>query len=80
MNKFAKIAEQSESHEAALIALHEAGASPIEAIKSLMDGRGLSLADGKSKLGESPVWKSETAAADQLHEEIVDMLDKNKEL
>lgn len=70
MNKFEEIARQSESTEAALVALHEFGATAIEAIKAIKNGRGISHADCKIKLIESPAWKVEAAAAANLHKDI----------
>jgi ribosomal protein L7/L12 len=73
-----QIARDSAKVDLALATLHEAGASPVEAIKALRIGRGLSLADGKKALNASPSWFAEARAADALHEEICRALDSGE--
>jgi len=54
-----------------LIALKRAGATPVEAIKTLHLEFGLSLAEAKQALARSPAWTAEVVAGDVLHAEIV---------
>ena len=74
MDSLEKIARNCASVEDALVALHDAGASPIQAIKALHDGRGISLGEGKSALHTSPAWIAEAEAADFLHDKITNAL------
>ena len=74
MKTLGDIARESESAEEALAALHDAGATPVHAIKALRNGRGLSLGDAKIKLMESRSWSEEAAAAGRLHEHLDELL------
>ncbi|WP_417378283.1 hypothetical protein [Gimesia sp.] len=65
---YEQIARESSSTEAALEKLQRAGAGPIEAIKALRAGRGLSLAEAKERLHQSPAWSTEARNAELLHE------------
>src|SRR5690606_5612335 len=67
---FREIARRCVSTEEALAALHDAGASPVRAIKALHEGRGMSLRDSKAALMESPSWHAEAAAANRMWEEL----------
>ena len=70
MADFEKIARESLSDEEALHELHEHGADAIQAIKSLIAGRGVSHADAKLKPLESPVWHVEAEKAKNLHHQV----------
>ena len=70
MSSLRELAESAGDVAAALTRLHEAGASPVEAILALSEGRGLSLSDGKTALMRSPAWAREAAAAERLHDEL----------
>ena len=70
MTDFRAIVRRSANTEVGLAELHAAGASPVEAIKALCDGRGLSLRDAKAALMESPSWHKEAAAANAMWEEL----------
>lgn len=78
MDLFEEIARESVSVEVALVALHKAGASPIEAIKAVRNGRQISLSGSKEALCNSPAWKAESEAADRLHQTIIDALDNDE--
>jgi len=67
---FEGIARNSCSDEEALHRLHEHGASSVRAIVSLVEGRGLPIAEAKIKLIESPAWRVEAASAKNLHDQI----------
>lgn len=69
------IARSAGSATSALRALHDAGASPVQAIKALHQGLGLPLADGKAALMASAVWVLEADAAAQFHEELVEIFE-----
>ena len=73
---FAQLAEASASAESALHGLHGKGATPIEAILALHRGRGMSLPAAKQALHASAAWSGESSAASQLHDAILDGLDK----
>ncbi|MEQ8854042.1 hypothetical protein [Gimesia sp.] len=73
---YEQIARESSSTEVALEKLHRAGAGPIEAIKALCSGRGLSLADAKERLQQSPAWSTEARNAEFLHEALWKALDE----
>jgi ribosomal protein L7/L12 len=75
VDDFEDIARKSLSDESALLKLHEFGATPILAIKSLVTGRGLSLKEAKEKLLNSPCWKAEAENANNLHLQIDALLD-----
>jgi ribosomal protein L7/L12 len=62
------------SFEAALASLHEQGASPVEVIKAIREVHGVSLGEAKRLFSESPAWRSESEAADRLHEELLAVL------
>ena len=70
MADFEKIARESRSDEEALNELHEHGADAIQAIKSLIVGRGISHVDAKLKLIESPAWHVEAEKAKNLHHQV----------
>lgn len=53
-----------------LVALKNAGAAPMEAIKTLHQEFDLSLAEAKQALARSPAWTVEAAAGDVLHAQI----------
>ena len=74
MNSLKEIARDCAPVEEVLVALYDAGASPIQAIKALHDGRGLSLIEGKSALHGSPAWSAEAEAAAALHDAIIKAL------
>ena len=76
MDKYEKIARGNGSIEATLELLHDAGASPIDALKALRTGRSLPLGERKEALSRSPAWETETKAADQLHQKIIDAFEE----
>lgn len=57
-----------------LAELKQSGAYPILAIKTIRDEFGLSLREAKFRFAQSPDWAAEQAAADALHQKIVDIL------
>ena len=69
--KHEKSIDSSLSAEDLLVQLHEAGASPVDAIRTLMAGKKMSLADAKAMLSRSPSWQTENAIADALHNEVL---------
>jgi ribosomal protein L7/L12 len=71
-----RIARTHASVEAALVALHDAGASPIGAIKALRAGKDLSLGEAKQALHASPAWYSEARTAEALHEQFLEALNE----
>ncbi|QDT89096.1 hypothetical protein [Gimesia algae] len=71
---YEQIARESSSTEAALQKLHRVGAGPIEAIKALRAGRGLSLAEAKELLHQSPAWSTEARNAELFHEGLFEAL------
>ena len=72
--ELSRIAANSPSAELALRSLHEAGASPVEAIKALHDGRGMSLSEAKSALHVSSSWEAEARAAEAIWDDICEHL------
>ena len=74
MASLADIAQRAAGASEALVCLHEAGASPVQAIRALRDGRGLSLAEAKAALMRSPAWAAESEAATRLHDELLEAL------
>jgi ribosomal protein L7/L12 len=68
------IARNSATVENALVRLHEAGASPIEAIKALREGMGLDLGQAKLALQASPAWHVEARSAEKLHDQALGAL------
>ncbi len=75
MDELAKIARKCATVDHALVALHDAGASPVLAIKALREGRGLSLTDGKKALHASPAWAVEARAAEGFHKQLCEAFD-----
>ena len=73
---YEQIARESSSTAVALEKLHHAGAGPIEAIKALRAGRGLTLAEAKQRLHQSPAWSTEARNAEVLHEALWEALDE----
>lgn len=57
-----------------LAELRQSGAYPVRAIKIIREEFGLSLREAKFRFAQSPVWAAEKAAADALHQEIVNTL------
>ena len=76
MHDLVDIARMSTSDDLALVELHELNVSPVQAIKALMDGRNLSLAQAKEKLMKSSAWKIEAEQATHLHDQIDALIDK----
>ena len=70
MNRFEAIARESASDDDALVAMRDAGANAVQAIKSLMIGRGISHLEAKTKLIESPAWGEFAESHLQLHEQL----------
>ncbi len=60
--------------ELRLTALKQGGAYPVYAIKAICDEFGISLGEAKLRFSQSPAWAEEQAAADVLHQQIVDPL------
>lgn len=54
--------------------LKRAGATPVQALQAVHDEFGLSLAEAKDRLAQSTDWAAERAAAEVLHQQIVDAL------
>ena len=67
---FEEIARKSCSDEEALHKLQQHGASAVQAIVSLVEGRGLPIAEAKAKLVQSQAWCVEAASAKKLHDQI----------
>ena len=65
------LAREAVDVDAALVSLRRAGASPIDAIRALHDGRGMSLSAAKAALASAPVWAEFQAAADALHDALL---------
>jgi ribosomal protein L7/L12 len=74
------IARKSATVEDALVQLHEAGASPIQAIKALREGKGLALGEAKLALHASPAWHKEAREAEEFHDELFKWLDEGPDL
>jgi len=74
---FDETARQAASVDEALEALHLAGALPLDAIKALVFGLGMSLPDAKSALHASPIWAREAREAEAFHEELEDVWRQN---
>ena len=74
MKTFEEIARECGSIEEALIALHDAGATSIPAIKALRSEWRLSLGDAKNKLMESPAWHAEARSANRLQDQLEELL------
>ena len=72
----AQLARDAGSIESALRELRSRCESPIDANLALRDGRGVSLGDAKRALHASPAWASQARAAERLHDELLDALDK----
>jgi hypothetical protein len=76
---FDQIARDADTTEAALVALHDAGASPVQALEALVHGRGLTLRDAKLALASSPAWEVEVRAAEPLWDELIDEPDTDRD-
>ena len=57
-----------------LAELKQNGAFPVLAIKTIREEFGLSLREAKLLFSRSPAWTAEQAAAEVLHDEIVEAL------
>lgn len=57
-----------------LAELKQDGAFPVLAIKTIREEFGLSLREAKLQFSRSPEWTAEQAAAEALHDEIVEAL------
>ena len=57
-----------------LAELKKNGAFPVLAIKTIREEFGLSLREAKLQFSRSPEWTAEQAAAEVLHDEIVEAL------
>jgi len=65
--------------EQALVDLKDRGFAPVEAIKTIYEIYGLSLAEAKPALAGSTAWAREGAAADRLHTNVLGVLAKEQE-
>jgi len=72
MDALARTARDALSVEEALAALHAKGASPVQTIRALREGRGISIREGKLALHRSPAWYVEAKPAEQLHDMLCD--------
>ena len=75
MASLADIAQNASDSSEALVLLHDAGASPVLAIRALMEGRGIPLAESKAALMASPAWAAEAKAAESLHDQIAQAIE-----
>ena len=66
------------SSEAALGEMRNRGATPIEAIRAIAEVQGSSLEEAKKIFASSPAWRNEVKAADELHEELLTQLRREK--
>lgn len=57
-----------------LAELKQSGAYPVYAITAVREEFGLSLNEAKSRFARSPAWAEEQAAAEVLHQQILDAL------
>jgi hypothetical protein len=64
--------------EARLRELHNAGQTPIQAIKALHAEYGFSLAEAKRRFSLSPVWAAERKASEPLQREAVRILRRHE--
>ena len=55
-----------------LAELKQSGAHAVAAIKTIRDEFQLSLGEAKLQFSQSPTWAPEQAAAEQLHQQVVD--------
>ena len=69
-DRLVQLARDAATTECALVLLHEAGASPIDAIRALVHGRGFPLKEAKQALHTSPAWHVEARSAEAVWEEI----------
>jgi hypothetical protein len=58
--------------ELRLTELRQDGVTPVYAIKAVHDEFGLSLGEAKARFAQSPAWAAEQAAADVLHQQLID--------
>ncbi len=58
--------------ELRLAELKQSGAHAVAAIKAIREEFQLSLGEAKLQFAQSPTWAPEQAAAEQLHQQIVD--------
>lgn len=56
--------------------LHASGCTPMESIKVLMETFSIGLGEAKVVVSSAPCFKDATAAAAELHDEILRGLDK----
>jgi len=63
----------------ALSLMRRKAVSPIEALKILRELFGMNLADAKMALSTNPAWFDVAEAADKLHQEIIDAVEKGEE-
>lgn len=80
MNDLVAIARKSATVEDALVRLHEAGATPIRAIKALSEGKGIDRGQAKTALLASPAWAVEARAAEEFHDGLFKALDEAPDL
>lgn len=69
-----------EDKNAALAALREAGATPVEAIKAIRAVLGVDLAEAKKIFSTCPAWILEVKAGEHLHQEVELIIAQNKNL
>ncbi len=62
----------------ALGQLREMGASSIKTIKAIRDAQGVSLGEAKIIFSDCPAWALEVEAAQELHDEIIEALENEK--
>lgn len=62
----------------ALAELRAAGATPVDTIKTIRQVLDVELGKAKRIFLQCSAWKREVEAADELHSEIIAVLDKDK--
>jgi len=64
--------EHRQEVELRLADLKRSGVFPVAAIKTIRDEFGLALSEAKLRFSQSPAWAAEQAAAEQLHQQILE--------
>lgn len=67
------IAQQNPSVEAALVGLHDVGATGEEAVAAIYSGLGLSVSDSKSEVIKSTKWEAEVESLEELELKLIEI-------
>jgi ribosomal protein L7/L12 len=71
-----KFGSEPELKDTVLKAFHDKQFSVVEAMRGIRNVYGISLGEAKNIVAQSPLWKNEVEAGDKLHEEVLNVIDK----